>query len=326
MITTPIIFSGSSHPALSNEVIAFLGTSLGKRDLHLYPDHEIFVRILESIEGRDTYVLQSLGENPNVHLMELFIILDALKRAAAASITVVLPYFAYARQDRLDHSGVAITAKLVANLLTKAGTDHLITMDLHSEQIEGFFDIPVHHLLSRTLLIPYCAALELQNVVVVAPDKGGIKIASAYARELNVPIALIDKERIDSFHVEMRLFVGDVKGRTVLLPDDMCSTAGTLVSAANVCAKLGATRIIATVGHGLFIEDALEKIEKSPIEMLITTNSIPIAEKVRHHPKIRVVSIAPLLAAAIEHAHIKDEARIHTHAQLRRGALHEEGI
>lgn len=304
MVATPIIFSGSSHPLLAQEIVAHLGTNLGKRDLHLFPDHEIFVEILDPVQGRDVFVFQSLGENPNIHFMELLIILDALKRASAASITVVLPYFAYARQDRMNKPGTPITAKLIANLLTQAGTDHLITMDLHSEQIEGFFDIPVQPLLSRELLIPYCKELELQNLVVVAPDKGGIKIASAYARELEAPLALIDKERIDSFQVEMRLFVGDVKGKTVLLPDDMCSTAGTLVNAANVCAKLGAKRIIALVGHGLFIQDALEKIEKSPIELLITTNSIPIAEKVAKHPKIRVVSIAPLLAQAIEHTKI----------------------
>lgn len=304
MTAIPLIFSGSSHLHLAREIVTLLGTSLGKRDLRLFPDQEIFVEILESVQGRDIFVLQSLGENPNLYLMELFIILDALKRASAASITVILPYLAYARQDRLDKPGVPISAKLVANLLTQAGTDHLITMDLHSEQIEGFFDIPVYQLLSRTLLIPYCASLGLENMVVVAPDKGGIKIASAYARGLGSPIALIDKERIDSFQVAMRLFIGDVRGKTVLLPDDMCSTAGTLVNAADVCAEQGAKRILAVVGHGLFIENALEKIEKSPIEMVITTNSIPIPDHIRNHSKIHVVSIAPLLAGAITHATI----------------------
>lgn len=295
----PIILSGSSHAILAEETASLLGASLGKINLHFFPDHEISVEILEDVQRRNIFVIQSLGENPNIRLMELFIILDALKRAAAKSITTVLPYFAYARQDRVDKPGTPITAKLVADLLTQAGGDELITMDLHSEQIEGFFDIPVQHVLSRALLIPYCKALKLENMVVVAPDKGGVKIASAYAKELEVPIALIDKERIDSFHVEMRLFVGDVKDKTVLLPDDMCSTAGTLVNAANVCVKFGAKRIIAVVGHGLFIEDALGKIEQSAIEMLITTNSIPIPNRIANHPKIRVVSIASLLAKAI---------------------------
>lgn len=304
MALTPIILSGTSHLSLAQEVVALLRTSLGKRDLIFFPDHEIHVEIHQPVFGQHVFVLQSLGLNPNIYLMELFIILDALKRAGATSITVVLPYYGYGRQDRLDKPGVSITAKLVADLLTQSGADHLITMDLHSEQIEGFFDIPVQHLLSSTLLIPYCLNLHLEDLVVVAPDKGGIKIAGAYAKELNAPLALLDKERLDPFVVEMRLFVGDVKGKTVLLPDDMCSTAGTLVKAADVCAAHGAKRIIATVGHGLFIENALEKIEKSAIEMVIVTNSNHIPEKVCTHPKIRVVSIAPLLAGAIEQATI----------------------
>lgn len=304
MTTTPVIFSGSSHPLLAQEIVNLLGVSLGKRKLYSFPDQEIFVEIQEAVVGRQVFIIQSLGSDPNIYLMELFIILDALKRAGAFSLTVILPYYGYARQDRLDKPGVSITAKLIADLLTKAGTDHLITMDLHSEQIEGFFDIPIRHLLSRTLLIPYCLDLQLENMVVVAPDKGGIKIASAYAKELKVPLALIDKERLDAFRVEMRLFVGSVKGKTVLLTDDICSTAGTLVNAAHVCAQLGAKQIIALIGHGLFIENALEKIEHSPIQMVIVTNSILIPDEIRSHPKIRVVSIAPLLAEAIKDASI----------------------
>lgn len=302
MAATPLIFSGSSHPVLANEISGCLGTVLGKRHLQLFPDGEIFVEILDAVQGGDVYVFQSLGQNPNFYLMEIFIILDALKRASAASVTVILPYYAYARQDRINKPGTPITAKLIANLLTDAGADQLITMDLHAEQIEGFFDIPVQHVLSKDLLVSYCKSLIcFDNSVVVAPDKGAIKIASAYAKELNVPLALIDKERIDSFQVSMRLFVGDVKGKTVILPDDMCSTAGTLVSAAYICADLGANRIIAVVSHGLFNEDALEKIEKSPIEVLVVTNSIPMSERISQHPKIRIVSIAPLFAEAINY-------------------------
>lgn len=301
MLAPPIIFSGSSHPILAREIATLSGMSLGKQELRHFPDQEIFFEILESVQGRHVFVVQSLGSNPNIHCMELFIILDALKRASAASITTILPYYAYARQDRLDKPGTSITAKLLADLLTQAGTTHLITMDLHSEQIEGFFDIPVQHVLSRTLLIPYCAAsLQLEDLVVVAPDKGGIKIGSAYAQELGAPLALIDKERIDSFHVNMRLIIGDVKDKTVLLPDDMCSTAGTLVKAASLCAQLGAKRIIAVVGHGLFTGDAIEKIERSPIEQVISTNSIAIPDSICNHPKIHVVSIASLLAEAIK--------------------------
>lgn len=299
MEMSPIIFSGTSHPALANEVANILGLQLGKRDLHVFPDHEIHIEIQENVMRRNVCVLQSVGSNPNFYYFELFILLDALKRAGAQSLTVILPYYAYARQDRIDKPGVSITAKLIADLLTTAGGTRLVTIDLHSEQIEGFFNIPVHHLLSRSLLLPYFSSFNFEDVVVVAPDNGGIKIASAYAKELKVPMALIDKERINAFQVETRLFVGDVKGKTVLLTDDMCSTGGTLIHAANVCADLGAARIIAIVGHGLYIEDALEKIDQSPIEMMIVSNSIPIEERVRVHPKIRVISIAPLLAEVI---------------------------
>lgn len=299
MSFSPVIFNGTSHPFLAQEVAALLATPLGKRDLHFFPDKEISVEILENVWGRHAFLLQSLGSDPNIHLMELFVLLDALKRASAASLIVVLPYFPYARQDRMVRPGFPITAKLIANLLTRAGADYLITMDLHSEQIEGFFDIPVKHLLSRTLLIPYCASLNLNDLVVVAPDKGGIKIASKYAKQLEAPLALVEKERLDPSNVEMRLFVGDVKDKTVLITDDMCSTAGTLVNAAQVCAKMGAKRIIAVVGHGLFTHDAIKKIERSPIEKVITTNTIPMDKNIVNHPKIKIISIAPLLAEAI---------------------------
>lgn len=299
MKASPLFFSGSSHPDLAAEIVRLSGVEEGLRNIHLFPDGEIFIELLEPVQGRNVIVFQSLGENPNFHFMELFILLDAMKRGGADSITVILPYYAYARQDRVDKPGMPITAKLVADLLVQAGTNHLITVDLHSEQIEGFFDIPVRQLLSRDLLIPYCQSLHVEDVVVVAPDKGGIKIAAAYAKALNVPIALIDKERINSFQVEMRLFVGNVKDKCVILIDDMCSTAGTLVHAAHICADLGARRIIAVVAHGLFIEDALEKIEQSPIEVVISTNSIPKQQRVACHPKIRDISIASLIANAI---------------------------
>lgn len=299
MTDTPIIFSGSLHPHLAQEVVSLLGTSLGKRELNLFPDHEIYVEIQEEVLGRHVFILQSLGSNPNLYYMELFIILDALKRAGARSLSVLLPYYGYARQDRINKPGVSITAKLVADLLSAAGTNYLIAMDLHSEQIEGFFNIPVHHLSSKILLISQCIELGLENVIVVAPDKGAIKIASAYAQALQLPLALLDKERINVFQVEMRLFLGNVKGKTVFLIDDMCSTGGTLVKAAEVCMELGAKKIIAILAHGLFIENAIEKINQSPIEKVIVTNSLPIHDMLARHPKFHVVSIAPLLAEAV---------------------------
>lgn len=298
-VSSFLLFSGSAHPHLAQEIASLLNHPLGQVEHELFPDREFRIRILEDVRQKQAFVIQSAAFDPNFYLMELFILLDALKRASAKSITVLLPYYSYARQDRVDQPGSPITAKLVADLLTQAGADRLIALDLHSEQIEGFFNIPVDPLLSHILLVSYCSKLGLEDLIVVAPDKGGIKIASAYAKLLKAPLALIDKERIDPFQVEMHLFVGNVKGRTVLLPDDMCSTAGTLVKAAEVCAELGARRIVAVVGHGLFIGDALERIEKSPIEQVITTNSVPHPEKVEKHPKIRIVSIAPLLAQSI---------------------------
>lgn len=298
-LSSSLLFSGSAHPRLAQEVAALLNNPLGQIEHELFPDREFRVQVLENVRKKKVFVIQSVAFDPNFYLMELFILLDALKRASAQSITVILPYYGYARQDRVDQPGRPITAKLVADLLTQAGANQLITLDLHSEQIEGFFNIPVIPLLSQTLLAPYFEKLGLDDLVVVAPDKGGVKIATSYAKQLKVPIALIDKERIDPFQVEMHLFVGNVRGRTVLLPDDMCSTAGTLVKAAEVCAELGAKRILAAVGHGLFIGDALERIEKSPIEQVITTNTVPHSERVEKHPKIQIVSIAPLLEQTI---------------------------
>ena len=295
-----MIFSGSSHPTLASEMADYLGLKLGKRDVELFPDGEIFVKLLEQTQGKEVFLFQSLGHNPNFHIMETLIMLDALKRASALSITLILPYFAYGRQDRVNTFGTPITARLLADMLKNAGTDRLIVMDLHSEQIEGFFDIPVYHLLSSKVLIPYCQSLRLDNLVIVAPDQGGIKIASAYARDLKAPLALIDKQRKDSFIVEMRLVAGDVKGKTVIIPDDVCSTGGTLVSAAKICKEHGAKKIIAVVAHGLFIEDALKKIEESPIDDLIVTNSIPISDHVKDYSKVRIISISPLLGDAVK--------------------------
>jgi len=295
----PLLFTGSSNPDLANKIAGLLDLPLSERNLHFFPDKEIFIEILTSVQERETFVIQSLFADPNIYLMELLIMIDALKRGAARSITAIIPYYGYARQDRMIKPGMSITAKLVADLLTCAGATKIITLDLHSEQIEGFFNIPVEHLLSRAILVNYCKKLELENAVVVAPDKGGIKIAGAYSRDLNWPMALIDKERIDSFRVEMHLFVGEVSGKTVILTDDMCSTAGTLVSAAEICMELGAKRIIALVGHALFVENALKNIRNSPIERVISTDSIQVLEEVSRDPKVNIVSVASLFAEAI---------------------------
>lgn len=292
----PILLSGSSHPDLAREIASLTGFELGAVELVTFPDEETYVRIETPVFHREAIVVQSLVFDPNRYFVELLLIIDALKRAAVSKVTLLIPYLGYARQDRVDRPGAPISAKLLANMLERVGADRVITMDLHSEQVEGFFDIPVIHERSRDLLIPYCRALNLGEAVVVSPDKGGIKMASQFAKQLGFPLALIDKDRFDPFTVGMHYFVGDVSGKAVIIPDDMCSTGGTLVNAANECAQLGAKKVIAVVGHGLFIGKAIDKIGASAIELVVTTNSVPLSDKVKTHPKFAVVSIAQLLS------------------------------
>ncbi len=298
----PLLFSGSSNLELASQIAKLLQIDLSLRNLHLFPDKEIFVEILQPVQDRDTFIVQSLFNDPNVHLMELLVMADALKRAKARSITAILPYFGYARQDRMINYGTPITAKLVADLIVCAGINKVITLDLHSEQIEGFFDIPVDHLVSRCIFTHYCKTAGIKNAVIVAPDKGSIKIASGFSKELGWPMALIDKERLNPFHVAMRFFIGNVADKTVILTDDICSTAGTLVHAANRCQELGAKKIIALVSHALFVKDALAQLTKSPIEQVITTDSISLSQEMKSHPKIHVVSVASLFSSAIQQA------------------------
>lgn len=297
----PHIFSGSSHPELAQEVAECLDSQLGKIAIERFPDGEISLQIQENVRGRDVFVFQTIALDPNNFLMELLIMIDALKRASARSIAVVIPYFGYCRQDRKDKPRVPISAKLVANLLVNAGATRVLTMDLHTGQMQGFFDIPVDNLYGRPALTD--AFLKLSRgeneVAVVTPDIGSVKLARAFARQLNAGFAIVDKLRISPTEVDAEALIGDVKGKDVLLADDMCSTGGTLVSAAKACQEKGAKRIFAAVTHGLLVGDALKKIEESPIEALLISNTVPAAEKVQQVPKIRIVSIAPLLAQAI---------------------------
>lgn len=292
-----LLFSGTSHPTLANEVAAKLGIELGKVSFEPFPDGEISVQILDNVRGRDVFVLQSIARKPNDYLMELLILIDALKRASAKSIAAVIPYFGYARQDRKDKPRVPITAKLIANLLTSAGATRVLTLDLHAGQIQGFFDIPVDNLLARSVLTEAFKSFGLNNFVVMGPDLGAIKKARSFANFLNAEFAVIDKRRMSSEKVEVYALIGNVKDQDVILVDDMCSTGGTLVSAAYACQEAGAKRIFAAVTHGLFAGKAIEAIEKSPIIKVIATNSVQ-----GHivHPKIEVVSCAPLFAESIK--------------------------
>lgn len=277
-----------------------MGIQLGDVEISTFPDGEIALQVKESVRGRDVFVLQTIALDPNNYLMELLVMIDALKRASAKSITVVVPYLGYCRQDRKDKPRVPITAKLVANLIEEAGASRLITLDLHAEQVQGFYDIPVENLLARPVLAAAFHRKIPDSYVVVAPDAGGVKLARDYAKQLNSPIAVLDKQRLSPDQVEVITFIGDISGKDVLLADDMCTTASTLVSAAKACQEKGAKSIYAVVTHGLFVGQAIGKIINSPIEKLFVSNSIPWEAMQAVPDKIVSVSIAPLLGEAIQ--------------------------
>jgi len=292
-----MLFSGSSHDDLAKHVARELGKNLGEVLIETFPDGEIGVQILENVRGRDIFILQSVAQRPNHFLMELLIMIDAFKRASVKSISVVLPYYGYARQDRKDKGRVPITAKLVADLLQKAGADRALMMDLHTEQIQGFFDIPVDHLYARPILVKAIKSWNLKNPVVVSPDIGSNKMARKFAEDLKIDIAIVDKRRVGADKVEANALIGDVNGKDVILVDDMCSTGETLKVAAKVCKSSGAASVRAAVTHGLLVEQAL--LEGNVIEKFLITDSIPNGSII-DHPKIERVSVAPLLSQAIE--------------------------
>lgn len=294
------IISGSSHPALSQEIANHLGVNLGEIDLGRFPDGEISVQIKESVRGKDVFVVQSVALEPNIYLMELLIIVDALKRASARSIIAVVPYFGYARQDRKDKARVPITAKLVANMLVTAGIDRLLTMDLHAGQLQGFFDIPVDNLKSVELLADAFRLKGIDNLVICAPDAGSIKLARDYAAYLGVDYAVVDKIRSSATEVEITTVIGNIEGKNVLLADDMCSTGGTLVSAAKACREKGASKVYCSITHGLFVGQSVARVQASCIEALLTSNTVPITDRFNASDKFQFVSVAQHFAAAIE--------------------------
>jgi ribose-phosphate pyrophosphokinase len=291
-----LLFAGTSHPELGRQIAKVLGVELGKIQIETFPDGEIGVQIHENVRGRDVFVLQTIAHRPNSYLLELLIIIDALKRSSARSITAVIPYFGYARQDRKDKGRVPITAKLVANLIEKAGASRVLTMDLHAEQVQGFFDIPVDNLYARPILVKEIEKLGLQDFIVVAPDIGSIKVARAFSALLKVDLAIVDKRRVNADKVEMNALIGDIRGQNVLLIDDICSTGGTLKTASLVCKKAGAKKIFAAVTHGLMLGKAFEE---SAIEKLLISDTVPLAPEVSKE-KLQVVSTADLFGKAIE--------------------------
>lgn len=290
-----MLFSGSSHPRLAEEIGKNLGIKLGSVRIESFPDGEIGVQVLENVRGKDIFLVQSIARNPNHYLMELLILVDALRRASARSIIAVMPYYPYSRQDRKEKGRVPITARLVANLLERAGVARVLTMDLHTEQIQGFFDIPVDNLYARPLLVEALKRDGIKKGVIVSPDIGSNRMARKYAEDLQFDIAIVDKRRIDARCVEGGALIGDVAGCDVVLVDDICSTGGTLELAAKVCRERGAKRIFAAVTHGLM---ARAKIPVG-IDRFYVTDTIPISGEMKGFSG-NCVSVAPLLAEAID--------------------------
>ncbi|MGE4490627.1 MAG: ribose-phosphate diphosphokinase [Kiritimatiellales bacterium] len=295
------ILAGTAHRDLAERIAATAGEKLCDVQISRFPDGEIFVKIVENVRGRDVFIIQPTSYPPNENLMELLIMIDAAKRASAKRITAVLPFYGYARQDRKDQPRVPITAKLVANLLVASGANRLLTMDLHAQQIQGFFDIPVDHLYAAPVFVRYLREHKLDNLVVVAPDTGGMKLAASYADMLDAGVAVVGKERKSAEHVSATHLVGDVKGCNAVLVDDMTSTAGTLTAAAQLLEKAGAASIRAMVSHSLLNSKGVDRLTASPIIELVTTDSVPA--RCDTGDKVKVLSVAELLAEAIRRIH-----------------------
>jgi len=300
-ISGPQVFTGNANPALAQEIADYVGVPLGAATVTSFPNGETFVKINENIRGRDIFIVQPTAPPTNQNLMELLIMIDAARRASASRITAVVPFYGYARQDRKDQPRVPITAKLVANILVASGANRILTMDLHAQQIQGFFDIPVDHLYAAPTLYRYITAQKLQNAIVVSPDVGGMKMASAYSQLLHTSLAIVAKQRTSPTSVESQYLVGDVEGRDVLLVDDLTETAGTLAGAAKLLKAHGAKRVMAAVSHALLSDLAIKRLQESVIDELVTTNSTVV----RPTPgfKLTVLSIAPLLGEAIKRIH-----------------------
>jgi ribose-phosphate pyrophosphokinase len=301
------VFSGSAHPDLAREIASFLGVPPGQSRLRRFPDTEVSFQIDENIRGTDVFIVQptcaSQTGSVDQHLIELLIMIDAFRRSSAARITAVVPYYGYARQDRKDKPRVPISAKLVANILSAAGTNRVLTMDLHKAQIQAFFDIPVDHLFAAPVIIGYLSRLDYPRLTLVSPDAGGAERARAYAKRLGAELAIIDKRRSEDGAAEVMNVIGDVEGRTCILQDDLIDTAGTITKGALALMESGAERVLACAVHGVLSGPAIERIEKSPIEKLIVTNTIPLAPAGQACRKIVVLSVARLLGQAIKNIH-----------------------
>ena len=295
------IFSGTANPTLARAICKSIGSDLGQCTITPFPDGETFVKIEENVRGEDVFIVQPTSPPTNHNLMELFIMIDALRRASATRITAVLPFYGYARQDRKDQPRVPITAKLVANLLVAAGANRILAMDLHAQQIQGFFDIPVDHLYAAPVMYDYLKKKNLTDLVIVSPDVGGLKMAHAYSQVLEGGLAIVAKRRKSATEVESMAVIGEIEGKNVLLVDDLTETAGTLTTAAAALKEKGAKKIIACVSHAILGDTGIERLRKSAIDELITTDTVqrPAIDGV----KITTLSVAGLLGEAIKRIH-----------------------
>ena len=293
------VFTGNANPALAHEICTNLQLEIGRAMVRQFADGETYLQIQENVRGADVFIIQSTCTPVDRHLMELLLMIDALKRASAGRITAVLPYYGYARQDRKDKPRVPISAKLVASLMERAGADRVLTLDLHAAPIQGFFDVPVDHLFAMPVFIDYFRDKEIPDLTVVSPDAGGVERARAFGKRLNAPLAIIDKRREEANVAEVMNVVGDVEGRNCLLVDDLIDTAGTLVKGAEALMEKGAASVSACATHAVLSGPAVQRIEKSALREVVFTNSIPISKEGKKSSRIHSLSIAPLLADAI---------------------------
>ncbi|RMH20935.1 MAG: ribose-phosphate pyrophosphokinase [Acidobacteria bacterium] len=297
------IVAGRAHRGLAQEICAYLKIPLAKVECFNFSDGEIFCQIQENVRGADVFVIQPTCPPVNDNLVELLILLDAMKRSSAIRTTAVLPYYGYARQDKKDAPRVPITAKLVADLVSAAGADRILTMDLHAAQIQGFFDVPVDHLFAAPVVLEAIRALEIPDLMIVSPDAGGVERARAIAKRLQCGLAIVDKRRVSPNEAAVMHVIGDVEGRNVLILDDIIDTAGTLSHTVEALKEKGAERVLAVGVHGILSGPALERIEAAPVEQILVTNTTPLEDKLRRCAKLRGLSVAPLLGEAIRRIH-----------------------
>jgi ribose-phosphate pyrophosphokinase len=297
------IFGGRAHPALVTEICDYLNLEAGKVSAYNFSDGETFCQVEENVRGSDVFVVQPTSSPVNDNLMELLILLDGFKRSSASRVTAVIPYYGYARQDKKDKPRVPITAKLVADLISRAGADRVLTMDLHADQIQGFFDVPVDHLFAAPVILDAVRDMNIPDLVVVSPDAGGVERARAIAKRLEAGLAIIDKRRTAPNTAEVMHLIGDVEGCNALVVDDIIDTAGTLTKTVDALREKGARRILAAGVHGILSGPALQRLADSCLESVLITNTTPVEDKLRRLPKLRPLSVAPLLGEAIRRIH-----------------------